>query len=187
MPLEHFADPGLPAGSAGLEVIQNVAGQPQRHLPLGRIPTGGLPRLVSVPVASRTTTPPTEICARSNISSVHSIGSSSSLKASFVSLSFPVIPELCSYETVFATEGLCKTALKLHVPARRQALAKNGKSGQPASTKTASGKATTYRSAVSGRFVGRTKDGISITGPKSRSRHFTRKQAREAVDSIRDA
>jgi hypothetical protein len=30
-------------------------------------------------------------------------------------------------------------------------------------------------------FVGRTKDGVSIVGPKRRSRHFTKKQARDAL------
>jgi hypothetical protein len=47
--------------------------------------------------------------------------------------------------------------------------------------------AGSYRAAVSGRFVGRTKDGIDIIGPKSRSRHFTKKQARAAVDATRGA
>jgi hypothetical protein len=64
-------------------------------------------------------------------------------------------------------------------------VAKNQGSGRSMSGKASSGKGGSYRSVVSGRLVGRTKDGISIIGPKSGSRHFTKKQARDAVDSTR--
>ena len=37
------------------------------------------------------------------------------------------------------------------------------------------------RSTTTGMFVGRTRDGVSIFGPKHRSRHFTKKQARDAL------
>jgi len=64
-------------------------------------------------------------------------------------------------------------------------VAKNQGSGRSMSGKAASGKSGSYRSTASGRFVGLTRDGISIVGPKSGSRHFTKKQARDAVDSTR--
>jgi hypothetical protein len=50
----------------------------------------------------------------------------------------------------------------------------------------AAGAKVHYRASASSRFVG-VKDGIPILGPKTRSRHFTRKQAREAVDAMRSA
>lgn len=64
-------------------------------------------------------------------------------------------------------------------------MAKNGgpKKGGSKATKGEGG----YRSSSSGRFIGRTKEGIEITGPKHRSRHFTPRQAREAVDSSRSS
>ena len=63
-------------------------------------------------------------------------------------------------------------------------MAKNGKSkGVPAAK---SGKAV-YRSSGSGRLVGTAKDGVKIIGPKGRSRHFTPKEARDAVTAARDA
>ncbi len=58
-------------------------------------------------------------------------------------------------------------------------MAKSG--GAKKSSSKSSGGTTSSRSAKAGQFVGRTKDGVSIVGPKHRSRHFTKKQAREAL------
>ena len=58
-------------------------------------------------------------------------------------------------------------------------MAKSG--GSKKSGSKSSGGTSTSRSAKTGTFVGRTKDGVSIVGPKRRSRHFTKKEAREAL------
>jgi len=69
-------------------------------------------------------------------------------------------------------------------PGTEMDVAKNQGSGKSGSRTV--GAKLIYRASASGRFVG-VKDGIPIHGPKTRSRHFTRKQAREAVDAMRSA
>ena len=60
------------------------------------------------------------------------------------------------------------------------------KHGSGKSMPKSEGEKLVYRASTSGRLVG-VRDGIPILGPKARSRHFTRKQAREAVAAIRSA
>jgi hypothetical protein len=58
-------------------------------------------------------------------------------------------------------------------------VAKSG--GAKKSSSKSSGGTSSSRSGKTGMLVGRTKDGVSIVGPKYRSRHFTKKQARDAL------